>query len=216
MKAKNPKTGMKDILRIPIDEIDEIEHVEGTLQFYLHYQARVGASDSSASISGYLKRKIIKTNNTTGIQKEEKTELFESKFVKQFIETFNNVLELMDAQERELDEFIGEEAKTNSIPMKQSKPKVTERSRTSAEDMEGTSSNINIKSDLTSIAPDSKVLLCDNYIDQVNHNKNKNNEQQHKKTSSQNEPAIKPEEDGEHQLHEQYEYDEEYDEESDN
>jgi len=30
MKAKNPKTGMKDILRIPVDDIDEIEHVEGT------------------------------------------------------------------------------------------------------------------------------------------------------------------------------------------
>jgi len=28
--------------------------------------------------------------------KVERSELFESKFVKQFIETFNNVLELMD------------------------------------------------------------------------------------------------------------------------
>jgi len=31
MKAKNAKTGMKDILRIPVDDIDEIEHLEGTL-----------------------------------------------------------------------------------------------------------------------------------------------------------------------------------------
>ena len=26
-KAKNPKTGTKDILRIPVDDIDEVEHV---------------------------------------------------------------------------------------------------------------------------------------------------------------------------------------------
>ena len=30
MKDKNPKTGNKDILRIPVDDIEEIEHVEGT------------------------------------------------------------------------------------------------------------------------------------------------------------------------------------------
>lgn len=30
MKEKNTKTGNKDILRIPVDNIDEIEHVEGT------------------------------------------------------------------------------------------------------------------------------------------------------------------------------------------
>jgi hypothetical protein len=30
MKEKNSKTGNKDILRIPVDDIDEIEHVEGT------------------------------------------------------------------------------------------------------------------------------------------------------------------------------------------
>lgn len=30
MKAKNTKTGNKDIMRIPVDDIDEIEHVEGT------------------------------------------------------------------------------------------------------------------------------------------------------------------------------------------
>ena len=35
-------------------------------------------------------------------EKVEKSELIESKFVKQFIETFNNVLELMDEQEKEL------------------------------------------------------------------------------------------------------------------
>lgn len=43
------------------------------------------------------------------MEKEERSALFESKFVKQFIETFNNVLELMDDQEKELQEYIGQE-----------------------------------------------------------------------------------------------------------
>ena len=84
MKAKNPKTGMKDILRIPVDDIDEIEHIEGTLQFYLHYQAKVGTSES-ASISGFPKRKITSTKSkskTNEFEKEDRSELFESKFVK--------------------------------------------------------------------------------------------------------------------------------------
>ena len=57
MKAKNPKTGNKDILRIAVDDIDEIEHVEGTYQFYIHYQGRV-ADDVASSISGFIKKKI--------------------------------------------------------------------------------------------------------------------------------------------------------------
>ena len=36
-KDKNPKTGDKDRVRIAVDDIDEIEHVEGTLKFYVHY-----------------------------------------------------------------------------------------------------------------------------------------------------------------------------------
>lgn len=36
-KDKNPKTGKIPSLRIPLDDIDEIEHVEGTLKFYIHY-----------------------------------------------------------------------------------------------------------------------------------------------------------------------------------
>lgn len=54
--------------------------------------------------------------------KVEKSELFESKFVKAFIETFNNVLELIDEQEKELTEFIGDEAV--ALPEKP-KPKAT-------------------------------------------------------------------------------------------
>jgi|DEB0MinimDraft_12_1074336.scaffolds.fasta_scaffold41963_2 hypothetical protein len=30
MKVKNNKTGQRDILRIPVDDIEEIEHMEGT------------------------------------------------------------------------------------------------------------------------------------------------------------------------------------------
>lgn len=33
--------------------------------------------------------------------------MFESKYVKQIIETFSNVLELVEQQEKELDEFMG-------------------------------------------------------------------------------------------------------------
>ena len=36
-KDKNQKTGDKDRVRIAVDDIDEIEHVEGTLKFYVHY-----------------------------------------------------------------------------------------------------------------------------------------------------------------------------------
>ena len=132
MKAKNSKTGMKDILRIPVDDIDEIEHLEGTLQFYLHYQTKV-SSESSASIGGYFKRKIGskgKSKSDKEFEKEDKSELFESKFVKQFIETFNNVLEVMDEQEKELNEYMGidgeeDENKLPGSPNKKQKPKVT-------------------------------------------------------------------------------------------
>jgi hypothetical protein len=36
-KEKNQKTGKKETLRIPVDDIDEIEHIDGTLKFYIHY-----------------------------------------------------------------------------------------------------------------------------------------------------------------------------------
>ena len=40
--------------------------------------------------------------------KADKSEMFESKFVKQFIESFNNVLEIMDEQEKELNDYLGQ------------------------------------------------------------------------------------------------------------
>jgi predicted site-specific integrase-resolvase len=67
----------------------------------LHYQAKVLSSESGASISSFIKRKIT-SNKSVSIEKEDRSEMFESKYVKQFIETFNNVLELMDDQEKEI------------------------------------------------------------------------------------------------------------------
>lgn len=35
-KTKN-KAGEKEVVSIAIDDVDEIEHIPGTLQFYIHY-----------------------------------------------------------------------------------------------------------------------------------------------------------------------------------
>ena len=40
---------------------------------------------------------------------EDREDLFESKFVKEIIETYEDVMALMDAQEAELDRFIQED-----------------------------------------------------------------------------------------------------------
>ena len=40
--------------------------------------------------------------------------MFESKYVKQIIETFSNVLELVEQQEKELDEFMGQDSDGDS------------------------------------------------------------------------------------------------------
>lgn len=37
-------TKTKESLRIIVDDIDEIEHVQGTLKFYIHYQKKVQQS----------------------------------------------------------------------------------------------------------------------------------------------------------------------------
>jgi len=36
-KDKSSKSNKKESLRIPVDDIDEIEHIDGTLKFYIHY-----------------------------------------------------------------------------------------------------------------------------------------------------------------------------------
>lgn len=80
-KSKN-KLGENEIVKIPVDDIDEIEHVQGTLQFFIHYQARIGDGENVSSIKGIFNK--IKRTATQGNpnEKEEKSEQFESKFVK--------------------------------------------------------------------------------------------------------------------------------------
>ncbi len=55
--------------------------------------------------------------------------MFESKYVKQIIETFSNVLELVEQQEKELDEFMGadsdEEPQLSNISKVEKKSKIT-------------------------------------------------------------------------------------------
>lgn len=65
-KEKNPKTGKKDSIRIAVDDIDEIEHIEGTLKFYIHYQG----NSKKGAIGGFIKRKISKKAGTKKDQSE--------------------------------------------------------------------------------------------------------------------------------------------------
>lgn len=51
--------------------------------------------------------------------KEECSELFESKFVKQIIEAFQTVLEIIEQQENELNDWVGEDF--NTMMMQQMK-----------------------------------------------------------------------------------------------
>ena len=73
-KMKNPKTGERDVFRLAVDDIDEFEHVEGTLQFYIHYRASTQQQEAGTSITGFLKRKIKKETKKIA-EKEEKSEL---------------------------------------------------------------------------------------------------------------------------------------------
>ena len=54
-KSKN-KSGEKDLVSIAVDDVDEIEHIPGTMQFYVHYQARVGDAENSSSIRGIFNK----------------------------------------------------------------------------------------------------------------------------------------------------------------
>lgn len=112
-KEFNQKTGQKDKRLIAVDDIDEIEHTGG-VQFLIHYQdhsARtIKKSEAIKGAIGGLMNKIKKKEQPTREEiehaKTDRTELFESKHVKSIIETFNNVLSLIDIQERELKMFI--------------------------------------------------------------------------------------------------------------
>ena len=85
-------------IQIHVDSIDELEHVEGTLKFYIHYQRRV---ESDSGGLGSIIRKSILGKKDKEKWKEE-TELFESKFVNKIIENFNSVLEIIDQQMNDL------------------------------------------------------------------------------------------------------------------
>lgn len=108
--------GMKDKILIAIDDIDEIEHTEG-LQFMVHYQAEPPRKSEYGGSQGQKKVKeavgvavaglfaMINKNKKSNpdqppsedpLSKIEKSELFESKHVKTIIETFNNVLQIID------------------------------------------------------------------------------------------------------------------------
>lgn len=95
------------LVKIAVDDIDEIEHVEGTLKFYIHYQKKAsqsvidgvqGTPKSNKGFGSLLKRKLTNMANGEDEEesKEECSELFESKFVKQIIETFSTVLEVIE------------------------------------------------------------------------------------------------------------------------
>lgn len=111
---------MRDKTLIPVDDIDEIEHTEG-LQFLVHYQQEPPTKSDfgggqkkvkdvvGVAITGFIS-KINKAKKETPMEeplkKVEKSILLESKHVKTIIETFNNVLSIVDQQERELNLFI--------------------------------------------------------------------------------------------------------------
>ena len=75
-KEINPKTKQRDSYRIPVDDVDEIEHVDGTLNFHIHYQS--ASTTKKGKIKGFIKRKLTKNSDT----KKDRSDLFESKFVK--------------------------------------------------------------------------------------------------------------------------------------
>lgn len=97
--------------------------MEGTLKFYVHYQKKAsqtiidGVATTPKSKSGFgsmLKRKLTNIggdNDDDEEPKEDCSELFESKFVKQIIEAFNTVLEVIEQQESELNDWVGDDFK---------------------------------------------------------------------------------------------------------
>lgn len=92
-------------IRIAVQDIDGMEHCEGSLKFLLHYQR---LKDTSGP--GLFKGKLIKKVLTMGKKSEDKyetiTETFESKFVARIIECFNAVLTIMENEENELNDFV--------------------------------------------------------------------------------------------------------------
>lgn len=103
-KYFNQKTGHKDKKLIPVDDVEEIEHVEG-IKFEIHYvedpskSARAGGAGKIKGLIAKMKEKKEKKkqiSNEEEATKKEKTDVYESKYVKNIIETFNNVLGLIE------------------------------------------------------------------------------------------------------------------------
>lgn len=96
-----------------MDDVEEIEHIEG-IKFEIHYVedpsksvGNGGAGKIKGLIAKMKEKKEKKKKNDEGEPvKKEKTDVFESKYVKNIIEAFNNVLGLIDQQDKELDMFI--------------------------------------------------------------------------------------------------------------
>ena len=72
-KSKN-KQGEKEVVSIAIDDVDEIEHIPGTLQFYIHYQARAADVENNSSIRGIFNKIKRTAANVDPDDKQDKTE----------------------------------------------------------------------------------------------------------------------------------------------
>lgn len=73
-----------------------------------------GQNKVAGAIGGILQKIKKKEGAKNGdpdneIEKQEKCAIFESKHVKDVIETFNNVLQVVEQYEEELNEFVNEE-----------------------------------------------------------------------------------------------------------
>ena len=175
-----------DCMRIAVDDIDQFEHVEGTLKFYVHYQKRAnqtitdGASQSLASkvsvggIGALLRKKITGGGSADPNEDtEDCSELFESKFVKQLIESFNNVLEVMEQQESELNDYVGDDLAQiqQARPASKWRPKEKYKEKKQIpKEQQSTTASPSGSSEQTATAhnPESKAkLVIDNYMDKV-------------------------------------------------
>ena len=109
--------GKDEPVKIPVNDIDGMEHCEGSLKFFLHYQSKKPKSQLKQF------QNLVKSN-LMGKKSKDKyetyTEVFESKFVKHIIECFNGVLTIMEDEEHVLNEFIDYEQEPIKIQPKKS------------------------------------------------------------------------------------------------
>ena len=147
-KDFSPHTGQKDRKLIPVEDIVEIEHTDG-VKFELRYMDRKGTGKSvsgfgaqgggknvGAAIGGLLSKmkkkdttnaKTAKGEDADGDQeKQQRCDTFSSKHVKDVIETFNDVLQVMDQYEEEINRFANDESPSEDeeTPTGSNAPKV--------------------------------------------------------------------------------------------